>query len=173
MDVLLRVDRLRERTAVRLLNLLADDDAAQVLENPWVPNLYDSGSVYRREKVELWTDYLTLLKAGWQDCDALAPAQAGLLKARGWRALGLGDPGFEHARRLRPERIEAEVLMTTRTRPGTPGLYHCIIRYRIGDTWYRDDPSARLGMIRGLVDRNVIQRWRAAGVTARAPLETR
>jgi hypothetical protein len=172
MDVLLRFAKFREPMAVTLLNLMARTDAAQVIEDPSLPNLYDSGSVYGREKVELWTDYVTLLKAGWQDCDALAPAQAGLLMARGWRALGLGDPGLEHALRLRPKHIEAEVLMTTRVRPGAAGPYHCIIRYRIGDTWYRDDPSARLGMIGGMVDRNVLTRWRAAGVTARAPLET-
>ena len=38
------------------------------------------------------------------------------------------------------------MLLRTHVPRGRTGLYHCIVRYRVGSRWYRDDPSARLGM---------------------------
>ena len=131
---------------VRLLNALAAENAHILRQQPDLPGLYASGAVYRRELKETWCDYLNLLSQGWEDCDGLAAARAGELLARGWRALGPGDGGYAEARRKRPSRIEAQVLLRTRVPAGQTGLYHCIVRYRVGARWYRDDPSARLGM---------------------------
>ena len=171
MDVVFRVDRLSEATAVDLLNLLARHNQRYILANPRFPLLYDSGVIYRRETVELWSDAPSALRAGHEDCDALAAWRAGELRARGAAALRAGDPGFEQATRARLRTIESEVMMTTRAKPGESGMYHCIVRYRVGAGWFRDDPSARLGMYAGQVDAKILERWRRAGVAARAPLE--
>lgn len=173
MDIKHRVLRLTEGYAVASLQALALHNAEVLVGMPGLPFLYDSGVVYRRELEELWSDYPTLLKAGHEDCDALAAARAGELMARGWRALAPGDGGYEAARRLRPARIAAEVMLTTRVPKGQRGMYHCIVRYRVGKRVYRDDPSARLGMFGGKVDRSVLARWRRHGRRARAPLEIR
>ena len=60
------------------------------------------------------------------------------------------------------------VMLTTRSTPDAPGLYHCIVRYRVGGRWHRDDPSARLGMNGGRIDPLVKARW-----AARASAQTR
>jgi hypothetical protein len=125
-----------EKGALRLLNWLAQENAIIVRAQPELPLLYDSGVVYRRELDETWCDYLNMLAQGHEDCDGLAAARAGELIAKGWRALSQGDQG-------------------------SPGLYHCIVRYRVGRTWHRDDPSARLGMHGGRIDPLVKQRWSA------------
>lgn len=135
-----------ERGAVRLLNWLAGENARIMRQQPDLPLLYDSGVRYQREKGELWSDYINLLVQGHEDCDALAAARAGELLARGWKALRPGEPGYRRARLLRPRSIHAEVFLRTRTPRGVPGMYHCIVAYRIGTRWYEDDPSARLGM---------------------------
>jgi hypothetical protein len=137
-----------EMAAVRLLNWLARENAIIIASMPGLPYLYESGVFYRREKEEVWSDYLNLLGQGHEDCDALAAARAGEIMARGWRALSprLGDYGWRLARDLRLRRIYAEVVLRTRTVPGETGMYHCIPRYRIAGRWYYDDPSARLGM---------------------------
>jgi hypothetical protein len=149
-----------EQAALRLLNWLAAENAILLRARPDLPLLYDSGVVYRREADETWSDYLNLLVQGHEDCDALAAARAGELLARGWKALAPEDGGFDEARRRRPESIPAEVLLRTRARPDEPGLYHCVVRHRVGRTWHRDDPSARLGM-NGAVDASVLRRWKA------------
>jgi hypothetical protein len=154
-----------EEAAVRLLNWLARENAYLLRQRPELPLLYDSGVVYRRERDEVWCDYLNLLARGHEDCDALAAARAGELLARGWRAVVQGEPGFKAAQRLRPRSIRAEVFLRTRTRPGGVGLFHCVTRYRLGGRWRVDDPSARLGMYGGAVDPAVKQRWSVAGVT--------
>lgn len=136
-----------ERDVVSLLNWLAGVNHAILLENPGLPGLYQSGVVYKRETEETWSDYINLLAQGWEDCDSLAAARAGELMARGFWALQPGDEGYEVARRYRPDSIHAEVFLRTRTPPGTPGLYHCLVRYRLRGRWYYDDPSARLGML--------------------------
>jgi len=135
-----------ERGALRLLNWLARENARILRERPELPGLYDSGVVYRREVDETWCDYINLLAQGWEDCDGLAAARAGELLARGVQALRPRDPGFRAAKRLRLTTVQAEVMLRTRARPDEIGLYHCIVRYRVGRRWYRDDPSARLGM---------------------------
>ncbi|MCB9695137.1 MAG: hypothetical protein H6736_25305 [Alphaproteobacteria bacterium] len=135
-----------EQAAVRLLNWLARENATILRARPDLPGLYASGVRYRREPDEVWCDYLNMLAQGHEDCDGLAAARAGELLARGHRALGPKDGGFSEARRRQVARIEAQVLLLTRGTPDRPGLYHCIVRYRVGDRWYRDDPSARLGM---------------------------
>ncbi|MCK6508028.1 hypothetical protein L6R53_32460 [Myxococcota bacterium] len=136
-----------EWEAVSLLNWLAGVNARILLENPELPGLYESGVVYKRETEETWSDYINLLAQGWEDCDSLAAARAGELRARGWRALKKGDGGFDEARRRRLQHVEAEVFLRTRSRPDQPGLYHCLVRYRVGSRWHLDDPSARLGML--------------------------
>lgn len=135
-----------ERAALRLLNWLAQENAIILRSRPDLPRLYESGVVYRREVDETWCDYLNLLAQGHEDCDGLAAARAGELLALGWRALGPRDPGYRAARQLQLETIPAEVLLLTTTEVHRPGLYHCIVRYRVAGRWYRDDPSARLGM---------------------------
>jgi hypothetical protein len=135
-----------ERGAVRLLNWLARENAIILRAQPDLPGLYASGVVYRREKDETWCDYINLLAEGHEDCDGLAAARAGELLARGAQALSTSDGGYAEARRRRLKSIHAEVFLRTRAPEGQPGLYHCLVRYRVGDRWYEDDPSARLGM---------------------------
>lgn len=135
-----------EGASVRLLNWLARENARLLVSRPDLPGLYASGVRYRRERDETWCDYLTMLAQGQEDCDGLAAARAGELLARGWKALKRGEPGYRAARTLRPRSIRAEVMLRTRAGAGEPGLYHCIVRYRIAGRWFRDDPSARLGM---------------------------
>ena len=150
-----------ERGALRLLNWLAQENAIIVRAQPDLPLLYVSGVVYRRELDETWCDYLNMLAQGHEDCDGLAAARAGELVARGAAALRPGEEGYAEARRAGLSTIPAEVMLTTRSRPEAPGLYHCIVRYRVGRTWHRDDPSARLGMNGGRIDPLVKQRWAA------------
>jgi hypothetical protein len=138
-----------EFTANELLNVMARHNARLLRKHPSLPLLYDSGTEYQREKSELWQDVAAMYQRGIEDCDALSAARAGELIARGWRALRPGEGGYELAQRLRPQSIRAEVLLVTKTAPGTPGAYHCITRYQVGQHWYRDDPSARLGMYDG------------------------
>ncbi len=155
-----------EHAAVRLLNWLAQENAIILRAQPELPLLYDSGVVYQREVDETWSDYINLLAQGHEDCDALAAARAGELLARGWKALAPGDGGYALAQRAHPGTIHAEVMLRTRTRPDQPGLYHCITRYRVGGRWFRDDPSARLGM-HGTIQASVWRRWLAAGLNPR------
>ena len=150
-----------ERAALRLLNWLAQENAIILRAQPDLPLLYDSGVLYRREVDETWCDFLNMLAQGHEDCDGLAAARAGELLARGWRALRPGDQGFVEGQREKPMSIPAEVMLTTRSRADEPGLYHCVVRYRIGSTWFRDDPSARLGMNGGRIDPLVKERWAA------------
>ena len=135
-----------ERAALRLLNWLAQENARILMARPELPGLYASGVRYQREVDEIWCDYINLLAQGHEDCDGLSAARAGELLARGWRALGPRDGGYKRALKSKPESIEAEVLLRTRAAPGELGLYHAVVRYRVGKRWYRDDPSARLGM---------------------------
>ena len=150
-----------ERAALRLLNWLAQENAILLRAQPDLPLLYDSGVTYRRETDETWCDFLNMLAQGHEDCDGLASARAGELLARGSAALRPGDAGFQEAMMERAPSLPAEVLLTTRSRIEDPGLYHCIVRYRVGGTWFRDDPSARLGMNGGRIDPLVQQRWAA------------
>src|SRR5690606_5270343 len=106
-----------------------------------------------------WCDFLNMLAQGHEDCDGLSAARAGELIARGFQALRPGDEGFDLAKRSKAASLQAEVLLTTRSRPEAPGLHHCIVRYRVGSRWFRDDPSARLGMNGGRIDPLVKQRW--------------
>ena len=156
-----------ERAALRLLNWLARENARLLRADPDLPNLYESGVVYRREDDETWCDVLHLLAQGHEDCDGLAAARAGELLARGHLALGPGDGGFERAQSRRLTSIPAEVMLTTRSPEGEPGLYHCVVRYVIDGTEYRDDPSARLGMHGGRIDPEV--RRRVAARTSSGP----
>ena len=135
-----------ERAALRLLNWLAKENARILLRRPDLPGLYESGVYYARERGETWCDYINMLARGYEDCDGLAAARAGELMARGYRALEPGDGGYREARRRRLRSIKAQAMLRTRTRVGKPGLYHVVARYRVAGRWYRDDPSARLGM---------------------------
>ena len=149
-----------EQAALRLLNWLAQENALLLRARPELPLLYDSGVVYQRETDETWCDYLNMLAQGHEDCDGLASARAGELIAKGWAALRPGDGGHAEAQRRRPASIPAEVMLTTRSTADAPGLYHCIVRYRVGTRWHRDDPSKRLGM-NGRVQPEVRRRWAA------------
>ena len=136
-----------ERGLVALLNFMAQHNAELLRERDDLPGLYESGVVYEREKTELWCDYLALLERGAEDCDGLAAARAGELIARGWSTLTPIDGGYEDAQRLRPSSIPAWVVLRTRGQHGQANLYHCITVYSVGGKLYRDDPSARLGML--------------------------
>ena len=158
-----------ERDAVSLLNWLARCNARLIRDQPKLPRLYDSRVRYEREEEETWSDYIQLLAAGNEDCDALAAARAGELLARGWRALDPEDPGYAQARAARLTTIPSEVALTTQVRPGSHGLYHCIVRYVVGQTVWFDDPSARLGMLDELLDgrechARIVERVRLGGV---------
>lgn len=157
MDVTVRL-AFSEQASVRLLNWLAVENANIHRATADLPLLYDAKVVYQRERGEVWCDVLSLYQQGHEDCDGLACARAGEVLAHGWRAIRPGDPGHALARKLRPSRVRAEVLITT-PEPG-PRLYHCIVRYRLGGRWFRDDPSARLGM-NGPIDPAVRRRWTA------------
>lgn len=149
-----------EAGAVRLLNWLASENELIFDARPDLPGVYDSRVYYQREREETWSDWINTLAQGHEDCDALAAARAGELRSRGWRALQPGDAGYALARRLRPRRIKALVMMTTR-RSGRGGQYHCIVQYWIGGRQFRDDPSARLGMHGGTFDPVILRRRRA------------
>lgn len=145
MDIQVRL-AFHEAACLRLLQWLAEEDARLLHDQPSLPLLYDSHVVYQEEVGEVWSDVVHTLAQGHEDCDALAAWRAGELIARGARALAPGEPGYRKAQQLRLDTIDAEVMLTTRVRPGQRGLFHCIVRYRVGGRWYRDDPSARLGM---------------------------
>lgn len=153
-----------ERDALGLNNWLVAHNARQLVERPDLPLLYDSGVVYRREPEELWSDVINTLTAGHEDCDALGAWRAAEVLARGVDAIRPGDPGYELAQRLKPRNIRAETMFTARHRKGKVGGYHCVARYRIGKTWFVDDPSARLGMRGGRIDPVIQRRWRQLGV---------
>lgn len=135
-----------EQAAVSLLNWLSEQNAEILRQRPELPSLYTSGVYYRREREETWCDVLNTLAQGWEDCDALAAYRVGELLARGWKVLRPGDGGYRQAREQRLESIEAEPFLRTHVPVGHTGLYHVVVRYRVGRYWYRDDPSARLGM---------------------------
>lgn len=137
-----------EEGLVELLNYVARHNARLLVERPDLPLLYESGVVYEREEREVWCDFLAMLEQGHEDCDGLSAARAGELMAWGWEAMTPEDGGWELAQVLRPARIPAWVFLRTRGAKGQPNLYHCIVLYRVGNTYWLDDPSARLGMFR-------------------------
>jgi hypothetical protein len=144
--------------ALRLLNWLARENAILLRQRPELPLLYDSGVIYRREQDETWCDYLNILVQGHEDCDGLAAARAGELLARGWQALRAGEEGYREALARTPPSILSEVYLRTSSASDGSGLYHCLVRYRIGGRWYYDDPSARLGM-NGVIPAETRARW--------------
>lgn len=89
-------------------------------QNPKLPSVYDAGVKYRRERGEHWRHVQDVLGAGWGDCEDLATARAGELRARG------GDP-------------RAKVVI----RRTGPKMTHAIVQRGDGTT---EDPSRRLGM---------------------------
>jgi hypothetical protein len=136
-----------EQGFVDLLNWLARHNALLLGERCDLPLLYQSGVVYQREPTEVWCDFLAMLEQGHEDCDGLAAARAGELMARGVDAMTPEDGGFALAQGLGLQSIPAWVTLRTRGAWGGPGnLYHCVVLYKVGETWWRDDPSARLGM---------------------------
>lgn len=157
-----------EQTALIFLNALATVNAG-IHRNQALPLLYDSGVVYEREEGEIWCDVINMYRRRHEDCDALAAARVGEVKALGWKAFKAGDPGFDLARKLKPTRIPARCALTTTVPKGSTGLYHCIAQYKLGGRWIKDDPSKRLGM-NGPFDDYVLRRWRVAGL--QLPLDT-
>lgn len=154
-----------------LCNWLRGVNTALMVAQPDLPLLYDSGIVYSRENGEIFRDVVNLYRAGADDCDTLAPARAGELVARGYRALAPGDAGYKAAQRSKPLSIPAWVFFTTRSLPTDPGpkLYHVEVAYEIDGRRYEDDPSARLGMFDGKIDPLVATRWERAGVVPGQP----
>lgn len=154
-----------EAAALRLLNFLARENARIYLGNPDLPSIYDPNVRvhYAPEREEEWADVINVILKGREDCDALAAARAGELMARGARALSIerGDWGALEARRLGLKHLPAKVVLRTRLEPGQTGMYHCIVKYRVGNHVYYDDPSARLGMYtRGRVSRKTLRQPR-------------
>lgn len=144
---MIRVELTFDEAAVaRLLEWLADVNHRLMLASPSMPLLYDSGVVYRRELRERFSDYAHVLLRGHDDCDSLAAARVGELRARGWRALRPGEGGYEIAQVTRPVSIPARVVIRTRRPKDDPGQYHVLLNYQLGGTTFYDDPSARLGM---------------------------
>ena len=144
-----------EQGILRLLNALRDENVREMrhylrLGHP-LPLLYRSGIRYVRKAVETWCDAITANAVGVEDCDGLSAYRAAELVAVGGKALTPGDGGYEQGRKL--PSLPAEVYMTTRVPEGQTGLYHCVVRYKVGGKVYRDDPSARLGM-RGPIARD-------------------
>ena len=135
-----------EQTTLELLQVLARHNARLMAQHPGFPLLYRSGVVYRREPTEEWLDAGQVIDRGEGDCEDLASWRAAELVARGWKALRPGDGGYALAKRLQLDTLEAHPFLRTRQLPGKRKLYHCVTRYRVGPHWYRDDPSARLGM---------------------------
>lgn len=163
MDILVRV-AMGEQESLELLKAMARINARLLVGNPSLPLLYDSGVVYRLEDVETWSDVIRTLAEGHEDCDSLATWRAGELLARGWEALRPGDPGWELAFDRKLESIEAEPVLRTRAPVGESGLYHVVTAYLIDGVTFYDDPSARLGMRRNLIDPTILQRWNERGV---------
>lgn len=143
-----------EGGALRLLNWLAHEDKRIYRMRPDLPGLYASGVRYHPdqdgsgEAKERFADVLNMYLKGHEDCDSLAAARAGELMARGWRALdpSRGDYGAKTARRLRLNSVPAKVILRTRVDPGQSGMYHCLVKYRVLNRVFYDDPSIRLGM---------------------------
>jgi hypothetical protein len=142
---------------------LALHNARLYRARPDLPGLYRSGVVYRQEHGELWSDVVRMYARGREDCDALAAARAGELLARGWRALLPADPGYRLAKRAALTSIPTTFLLVR----STPSLLHAVVSYRIGRHTLSDDPSARLGMNGGLVDRHVLALWQREQITPR------
>lgn len=140
---------------LRLLQALAEHNATLLRRDPNLPLLYDSCVVYLREQDETFCDVLNMHRRGEEDCDGLAAARAGELMARGYRALRSGEPGYKAAYAAQLQSIPAQVMLTTYTAHGVAGLYHCIVRYWVNGKEYRDDPSARLGMLNRHVDPSI------------------
>lgn len=144
---MIRVELTFDEDAVaRLLEWLADVNRRLIERSPDLPLLYDSGVEYRRESHERFSDYAHVLKRGWDDCDSLAAARVGELRARGWRALREGEGGARWASIVQPESIPAEIVIRTLRPKHDPGNYHVLLRYSLGGRRFYDDPSARLGM---------------------------
>ena len=146
-----------EGATLRLLNWLAHENKLIFRMRPDLPGLYASGVKYhpdldgRGRAKERFADVLNMYLKGHEDCDSLAAGRAGELMARGWRALdpARGDYGARLARDLRLAHIPAKVILRTRVAPGQSGLYHCIVKYRVLNRTFYDDPSIRLGMRTG------------------------
>lgn len=133
-----------------VFNAIARDNVVLVRDGH-VPPLYGSGVRYKQEPRENWITAVRVHAQGHGDCEDLAAWRAAELIAFGWRAMLPSQPGYAAARSRHLNSIEAEVVLTKEG----DRLYHAITRYRVGTTWYYDDPSERLGML-GSVDPEVL-----------------
>lgn len=89
-------------------------------QDPSLPEIHDAGVRYRREAGEAWRHAGDVIRERWGDCEDLAGARAGWLRARGV------DP-----------RARVRVVRTGKR------LTHAIVERGDGT---REDPSADLGM---------------------------
>jgi hypothetical protein len=104
-----------------LLEWLAEVDREWLARHPEAPLLYESGIRFQPDDGDTWQDARDTLERGAGDCEDLAAFRAGELRAR----LGLDARPF------------------ARVEPGSPPLYHALVRMPDGSV---EDPSAILGM---------------------------
>lgn len=122
MDALLTNLPRSERIYEAALEGLARVNRAIYESAPSLPSIYAGGVKYRREAGENWRHVADVLKAGWGDCEDLAAARVGELRARGEEGARVT------VRRTGPRTVHAEVQRADGT---------------------REDPSAKLGMGKG------------------------
>lgn len=91
----------------------------QLYRDRHLPSIYTSGVRYRREPTEVWRNAEEVLSGGWGDCEDLAAARAGELRAKG----------------------ESRAKVVVR-RTG-PKMTHALVQRGSGKI---EDPSKRLGM---------------------------
>lgn len=125
-------DEDRSRRAITLLMFgLAELNREFVQAYPRTPPLYESGVLYQAEiDTEVWQDIPTLYAAGFGDCEDLACARIGELRAQG---------------------VHAMPYVTWRDVGGRT-IYHALVRWPDGRI---EDPSRALGMRHPIVRRPV------------------
>ena len=135
-----------ERAALRLLNWLAHENALILRSRPDLPLLYDVGrhlpSGAGRDLVRL-PEPARPGPRGLRRTRCRPRRRADRPRLAGPRAR---RPGLRHRVELRDGvSLPAEVVLLTDSDGSAPGQYHCVVRYRVGDRWFRDDPSAQAG----------------------------
>lgn len=128
-----------------------------VISDPEFPGrlYHDTEVVYRTEGSETWSTADQVLAQGWDDCDSLATWLAASIRVYGSQALLPGTPGHTAAERYGVQKAQA--YLETRVPKGARGLFHCLVRYQVNGTWYREDPSERLGMNGVAIDPTVLR----------------
>ena len=89
---------------------LARVDAAIYREHPTLPSIHTAQVKYRPERHEVWRHVGDVLRDGWGDCEDLASARVGWLRAR-----GLDERARVKVRRTGPRMSHAVVLRSSGT----------------------------------------------------------